>query len=162
MKKYLFSIIFLLGCFFMTLGLSFNTVYAVDDVNVRNITGDTRNSRLITIQADNLLESTKSISVSEIEYCPYASESECTEYNLTRARKVNGSTQEVRYRIIDNTTTIYTEFELKDTSVELKYEISTQNDGIKHFSPSSIVSKFLYCSGNSLPTNTIFPLSSTR
>lgn len=119
MKKYVFSVLFFLGCFFMCLTQNVNTVKA--DVT-STIDVDSYDSRKISIKLEGLHVRTAVVKVHEINYCNEG-EAGC---NSTMV-----GTQTLFFNIV-NSTEIPITFDERDAAT-IEYNIISEGDGEKNY-----------------------------
>lgn len=118
MKKYILSMLFFLGCFFMCLSTNSNIVNA-QTVNV-GITTDSYDSRKITISLENLSPAINKIVVNEVAVCEAEDTDGCIKINFDGEKYI---------RILHSQ-----EYEhAQTTTASLVYDIKSTTDGDKYF-----------------------------
>ena len=118
MKKYVFSILLFLGCFFVSLTIDTSKMLAVSETIVVN----PYDSRKINVTLEELSPRTESIKIHEIEYCQNASETDCKEVKeLNKIIKILNTTL---FEPIDMN---------RSTTAVVDYTIVSKTDGTKTF-----------------------------
>ena len=133
MKKYIFSIMFLLGCFFFTL----QTQPVKADNMSAEVTSDAYDTRLITIELKGIYSRVKSVNVYEIVYCDQDGEEidgkTCSEYDLGIDNK-----QTLIFAKLTDQGTFYALVDASEGAnnyynATITYQVSSANDGVRHF-----------------------------
>lgn len=120
MKKYVFSILLFLGCFFVSLTINVNKTLAVSET----VVVDAYDSRKINVTIEDLSPRTQVINIHEIEYCVDTSDPSCKEVLV-------GTDNRVIFKILNSVS-----FEVdmnRTTTAVIDYTVQSSSDGLKRF-----------------------------
>ena len=120
MKKYVFSILLFLGCFFVSLTMNTSETLAVSET----VVVDAYDSRKINVTIEELSPRTQVINIHEIEYCNDTSDPACKEVLV-------GANNRVIFKIL-NTVSFEVDMNRTTTAV-IDYTIQSLSDGLKRF-----------------------------